>query len=451
MKFGPEVDDALGGRLEGVVFQLPNHCAAILRALLLNRESARLHVGMRTGETAENEYTLQFHASPINELSEKLYVYQQRGFAEEKDLTRKVSSKSIRVHLLRCGMNAGVALIQKTNASAHNVRVFQTIAFLPRLLPRLFSEKPLSETEKALLSAAFFVDYNTIEEILEKLYKESDLSNAREKRMIHNAISHRMNMALRTARDQAINAEQRADSLLQQYTSSVQVAMEQTILAKAYERRIEAQSEDVEEIMAFIDSIKTVRVTVDGNTMLLDVSGPLANFEPDAYRVIRDKPSAHFRSNIVGDHEDALLFFDALFLEESIKVLIGARYAIETHVGVRGIKRHAIQGTIPNPHIYYHACLGQFRCDMQEALAKSDFVGVISLCNASGVSLNIPESPTCGSFVRDVTSGSQKAIQLPTGEIVTYRKAVSWLKQQKGIEGGAELDGETNQDHGSGD
>jgi len=451
MKFGPEIDDALGGRLEGIVYQLPNHCAAILRALLFNREPARLHVGMRAGESGENEYILQFHASPMNELSEKLDTYQQLGFLEEKDLTRAVSSKSIRVHLMRRGMNAGVALIQKTNASAHNVRIFQTIAFLPRLLPGLFTEKSLSETEKALLGAAFDADCNKIEGILEKLYKESDLSNMREKQMLHNVISHRLNEALRVARSEEIDANQRADSCLRQYMSCTQIAMEQTILIKNFECRIEATSEAVEDVMTFIESNKAIKVNVEGNKMLLDVTGPLTNFDPDAYRVIRDKIYVHFRSNIVGDHEDALLFFDALFLDESIKIIVGARYAIEPCIGVTGIKKYAVSGTIPNPHIFYHSCLGQYRADMQEALSKSDFVGVISLCIASGMSLNIPESPTCGSFIRDVTGGSQKVVLLPNGETVSYKKAVAWLKQQKGIEGGEEHDGETNQDIGSGD
>jgi len=449
MRFGPEVDDALGGRLEGISYQLPNHCAAILRALLLNRAPARLHIGMRAGEE-ENEYILQIHASPMSELGETLNTYQQLGFFEEKDLSRAVSSKNIRAHLLRRGMNAGVALIQKTNAGAHKTRVFQAIAFLPRLLPGLFAGKPLSETEKALLAAAFKEDCAAIEDILERLYKESDLCNARQKRLLHNVISYSLNMDLRRANEGAQQHEHNAELALRDYMNNSQAAVEKRILAEDIERRISGMSQVVEDVAVFLNTNKAVSVNVESNRLILEVTGPLTNFDADSYRTLRKKTQASFFEYIVGNREDALLFLDALFLEESIKVIIGARYVVDPRGGVTGQKDHAISGVIQNPHIYYYGCLGQYATDMQAALLKSDFVGLTSICIASGLSLNIPEPPTYGRFVRDVTGSRQKVVQLPGGETVSYKQAVAWLKQQKGIEE-VEPDGETDQDYSDGD
>ena len=433
MRFGPEIDDALGGRLSGAAFQLPNHCAAILRALLLNREPARLHIGTITGIVEDHVYELKFHTSPADELNGYLDAYRHDGLTEERDLSRKVSEKSnVRTYLMRRG-NAAVALIQKTNSSTHRKRVYQAIAFLPRLLPGLFAEKWLSDTEKALLSAAFTMDYSLIEAHLETLYKESDLFSQRHKRLIHNAISYSLSLELRRAKDEVMNAEQNANSFLQRYMDQTRLAMEKRILAESLDDRIGAMSQDVDDIMDFLSSNKSVSVGVENNALMLDVTGPLTNFDPDAYRVIRDRPYAHFQKNIVGSQEDALLFFDALFLEESIKVNICARYILDPRSGVRGKISSVTQSAIPNPHIQYHQCLGQYAADMQAALSKSDFVGLISLCIASGLSLNIPESPTCGRFVKDVSGGSHRAVLLPTGETVSYKKAVAWLKQQKGI------------------
>ena len=449
MKFGPEVDDALGGRLEGIVYQLPNHCAAILRALLLCREPARLHIGMRAGEE-ENEYILQFHATPMSELGENLNTYQQMGFFEEKDLSRAVSTKNIRAHLLRRGMNAGIALIQKTNASAHKTRVFQTIAFLPRLLPGLFVWKPLSETEKALLAAAFKEDCDMIETHLETLYKESDLCNMRQKRMLHDMISYSLCMDLSRAREGAQQHEHNAGLALRNYMDNTNAAMEKKVLAEDIERRIGGMSQVVDDVMDFMNSNKAVTVTVNGSKMYLDVVSPLANFDADAYRVIRRKSRSIFLDYVHGCREDALLFFDALFLKEKIKVMFGARYSVEGRYGVTGIKGNTIPGTIPNPHIHYYGCLGQYAMDMQAALSKSDFVDLISLCIASGLSLNIPETPVFSKFARDVTGSSQKVVLLPDGEAVTYQAAVAWIKQSKGIKEEVKPDGETDQNDGNG-
>ena len=451
MKFGPEVDDALGGRLEGVTYQLPNHCAAILRALLLTRAPARLYFSTHAGEAGENEYTLQFLSAQGDAIDERLDALRQNGFVEEKDLTRTLSSRNIRMHFLRREPGMGLALIQDTNATARRKRLYQAIAFLPRLLPGLFAESPVSETELALLKAASEADCDTIEKILETLYKESELCGVRQKQQLHNVISHRLSAELRKARDEATAAEQRASAHLQQYINQSQAAMSQKILAEDLERRFEAMTEDVDEVLAFIGSNKAVAVNIEGSTMLLDVTGPLSNFDPDAYRVLRDKPFAHFRENILGSQEDALLFFDALFLEESIQVIFSARYAIEPCNGVKGRLCVVTPAAVPNPHIQYHQCLGQYRGDMQEALSRSDFVGVISLCVASGLSLNVPESATCGRFVQDVTGGSHKAVLLPDSEMVSYKAAVAWLKQQKGIEEEVEPNGETDPNGGNGD
>jgi hypothetical protein len=205
---------------------------------------------------------------------------------------------------------------------------------------------------------------------------------------------------------------------------------------------------DVDVVWEYLKSNKTVSVNMDGNRMIIDVTGPLTNFDPDAYRVIRNKTHAHFVENIRGDETDARLFFDALFLEELIKINISARYSIAPGRGVTGNTCIVTPAAIPNPHIQYYGCLGQYSSDMQASLANSDFIGTISLCIASGLSLNVPEPSTCGRFVRDVTSSSHKAVLLPGGESVSYKQAVAWLKAQKGIQEGEEPDGETNPDDG---
>jgi len=449
MRFGPEVDNALGGRLEGEARTIPPQCAAILRALLINRAPARINlVSLLTYAAGGDSYELKFHTSPAEDLDRHLEAYKQEGFLEEKDLTRAVSGKNARAHMLRHGDNACAALIQTTSANQFRKRVFKTVAFLPRLLPGIFAEKPLSEAETALLAAAFEVKCEAVEEILEKLYKETDLSIERNKQAIRGLVTHRLQTGLRRARDEMVNAEQSANSHMAHYMAQSQLALERRLAAEGLERRIESMSRDVEDILAYLKTLKTVSVNVEGNTLVLDVTAPLKNFDPDAYRVIRDKDHAHFRSNIAGDHGDALLFFDALFLEELIKINAGARYHIDPSYGVTGGRRTWMPAAVPNPHIQYHSCLGQYRGDMQEALAKSDFIGVIDFCISSAVSLNIPESPTCGEFIKDVTRGSHKAVLLPGGEAVSYKQAVAWLKArpldtlQKGVAPeGSELDG----------
>jgi len=448
MRFGPEIDDALGGRLTGDAF-LPGSCAPILRALLMSRPTVRLKLGTLTNNTDGNQYALKIHNVPAAELNETLESYRQDGFTEENDLSRALSSKSVRAHLLRRG-NACVALLRKSNAAALQKRTYQAIAFLPRLLPGMFAAQGLSETETALLTAAFELDYNAVDAALEKLYKESNLCGQRQRRALQGLFAYRLESELRRVRDEAANAEHSANNHLNHYMLQSQIAVEKRFAVEGLERRIVSTDSDVDEVLAYLDANKTVSVNVENNNLLIDVTGPLTNFDPDAYRVIRDRYYSQFQENVRGPMEDALLFFDALFLEETVKIQMSARYCVEPRYGVRGKQCAVTPAAIPNPHIQYHGCLGQYSGDMQEALVKSDFVGLIALCTASGLSLNVPESPTCGRFIKDVTGGRHNAVLLPGGEAVSYKQAVAWLKQQKGISE-EESHGETDSDDYSDD
>ena len=450
MKFGPEVDDALGGRLAGATHQLTSHCAAILRALLLNRGPACVYIGAPSGMIRENQYELHFASVPKEQIDERLQFLSQEGFFDERDLTKFVSSKTVRTHLLHRGTHSCVILTTETNRPTKQRCQLRSIAFLPRLLPEIFAGKKVSELEQALLKAASEADCAAIEDILEKLYKESDLCDMRQKRLLHNVISHSLNMDLRRANEGVQQHEHNAELALRNYMENSQAAVEKRVLAEDIERRIGGMSQVVEEVMDFLRTNKAVNVNVESNRLVLEVTGPLTNFDADSYRTLRKKTQPGFYEYIIGNQEDALLFLDALFLEESIKVLIGARYSIDPRSGVSGIKGTTIPGVIQNPHIHYYGCLGQYATDMQQALFRSDITGLISICIASGKSLNIPEPPTYGRFVRDVTGGRQKAVLLPNGETVSYKQAVAWLKQQKGIEE-VEPDGETDQDYSDGD
>ncbi|MCL1951903.1 MAG: hypothetical protein FWF60_03665, partial [Oscillospiraceae bacterium] len=252
MRFGPEVNDALGGRLEGNIYLLPNHCAAILRALLFSRPSARLKIGGITGEAGGDIFEMDFRTPDIREFGDVLNFRRQEGFTDVRDLTRVISSKSVCAYFLRRGQNECVAIIQSTQSNAFRPRAYKTVASLPTLLPGLFAGNPLSETEKALLAAAYKEDCGTIEGILETLYKESDLCNVRQKQMLHSVISHSMNADLNRMRSEAQQHEHNAGLALRNYMDNTNAAMEKKILAEDIERRIGGMSQVVDDIMDFM-------------------------------------------------------------------------------------------------------------------------------------------------------------------------------------------------------
>lgn len=147
----------------------------------------------------------------------------------------------------------------------------------------------------------------------------------------------------------------------------------------------------------------------------------------------------------------------AIFVDEKLRLHVCGAYVIDIESGVfapRGrdfSDSDAGMNCLPNPHLYYYSCLGNYERQINECISNGDYVMAVQQCIASCKSLNFGDYAVMSKFM-DMMYGThygeqngqnRKCIELPTGEIVRPEDALVYLENIEKEEGS---DGTENQD-----
>lgn len=129
-----------------------------------------------------------------------------------------------------------------------------------------------------------------------------------------------------------------------------------------------------------------------------------------------------------------------VFVDGELKMQTIAAYQMTAGRGVDGLSNFAYGGKnsqycIPNPHIHYYACLGNYSRVLNKLIAENDYIGVIDQCLASVKSLNWGDPPVMGRFFSDLYGDYDTCIQLPDGSMVKPSEAIAWIKAQETSDG----------------
>lgn len=194
------------------------------------------------------------------------------------------------------------------------------------------------------------------------------------------------------------------------------------------------------ELMDYFLSNKALSViNTNGNAITFMVRRYLDFFDPEAVRqFLNNRRSIVYSQDgfYVDDREKRIKdLMTELFLadEPRMRVRFCAVYRIELANSVTGISNQVYyagsDGYMPNPHIYYHSCLGDYTTHINECIAGGNYVGAVEQCAASCASLNWLDQVVLKDFIKDLWGGS-RCIELPDGRVVNAVNASNWLEEQ---------------------
>lgn len=86
---------------------------------------------------------------------------------------------------------------------------------------------------------------------------------------------------------------------------------------------------------------------------------------------------------------------------------------------------------IVNPHVYYFACLGEYKPLITNALRDGDIIQAMDLCIASVSSMNIAESATATKFLDELYTTSKKCIVDEYGNSMTPEEALNKIESEE--------------------
>lgn len=210
-----------------------------------------------------------------------------------------------------------------------------------------------------------------------------------------------------------------------------------------YETKIaQSEGEDSEIMEYFLCNKHLMLENVDDSNMKFIVTDYVSYFDEEAVRRVLDNPTSYIyrtdgrdRGNII-PHDDMKLLFEAIFIDESIKMRFCAAYQFQLAGNVSALRNYRYPSECstytPNPHIDRFGCMGDNGKIINERLRDHDYVGAIEQCIASCKSLNFCDSPVMSEFMNriyGIGGYTMKCIELPDGKIVTPKEAINYLKE----------------------
>lgn len=233
-----------------------------------------------------------------------------------------------------------------------------------------------------------------------------------------------------------------------------------------YNERLDSIEQDIRNILRELDELNTTRIGLtekvsrneaEGGEMMeyflanrslvlescgdsevdFTVLGHLTYWDEDYFKNMLDNDGSFlYTTNRHGIRKDsARKLLEAIFVQKRLKVRCCASYTLKMVCGVSGNSHHMYPpecaGYMPNPHIEYHGCLGNYRETLTELVRHHEYIGAIEQCIASARSLSWADI-SAQEFMSDFYKEETPAfIELPDGSVVTTRKAIAWLKEEK--------------------
>lgn len=357
------------------------------------------------------------------------------GFTEMRDLSQYCASVAPVRFFINPQIQSTIVLI---TTGDHNkiIRAWHFIqSLIPRLLPWFFKEHPPTEEEINLL--------HTLQEKTPKHYVEAVDAYVR---------SSNFDQKLLTCMLEGFGTSQ-IDDRIKRVTEEIrQTQIEMSNALTNYRQYYEAQQSlnikllGLEEakrtapgdadLLDFFQKNPYIRLNAAGKGALhVTISTTLRFFDQDSYELMSRRPESFLFKHIRGaadafnDPQRRKLFLDAIFKDELFKVRLQAIYQVGPSTVDVSSHFNVDSDHLPNPHIQYYACLGNYSVPMAEALRDGDYISALMQCVSSAGSVNINEVVTMEKFLQDLFSPQAgNVIEFPNGMTVTPLRALEWLE-----------------------
>ena len=313
-------------------------------------------------------------------------------------------------------------------------------------IPYYFKEKELTADETDLMSvlskAQRESNFEDFRDVIDRMYNKTDIAQQIMRRALTDIAAQRFETTIREKERKIEEINDRIKDLMESLScldrDKACVCAEHCGLLQA-----KANNEKGESLIDFVEALKDhVRIESieqeDGyRRVTVWCKDYLDNFDEDmADRYIKNDNSFFYEDAPAPraiSKNGMRKLLKAIFVERELKIRMCAGYTFTTqgdYGSISGVREPEwCEGSVQNPHIYYHACLGDYRSMMRDAVVAGDYEQLINCFLASVKSLNIAEAPTAGRFVNAMYKeiATKKFIELPDGTVVSPVEAVEFL------------------------
>jgi len=305
---------------------------------------------------------------------------------------------------------------------------------IPKYLPGLFADNPLTTTETALLKSLGNKSAVEYETLIEEFAKDLDIRAE----IIRGKLAGFEMAFERTRFDELRNEINSYQSDYDNY-----VSMMREIANKIQERKytlaglecsLNEHSGDSELVEYFMCNKNLSLINVSGTRMEFVAHGYADIYDPDAFNQYVGNHSGYMYSNLSSAVTKPQMekLYRAIFGDGKYKLRICAAYTADMRTGLKAFQHYSfpIESAtyFPNPHIQQFGCIGTYAGRFQEYMQKKDYVGGIDQAVVSARNLNFYDSSVISRFAQDLSKTAIKCVEKADGTLLTPREAIIELE-----------------------
>ena len=316
---------------------------------------------------------------------------------------------------------------------------------MPRVMPWLFEKNPLSESEIALLRSLaqpdknedFIAAINAIEASMDFRSKEIAA-------MFENFCSSDLETRIREFDD---NIKETLRSIESKYSDIRRMNREiediQAQLVNLRNKQACGEKEDIE----VIDYLKTAKnislLSREDDMIYFGITANLDQFDEDmfdSYVMNKNSGRGYVFSNTGYPEDVARELFKSIFVDKQFSIKAFSIWRIQTDAQVKAMSKNGIDydrhadmmgDCMPNPHIYYHSCVGGYRSMFEDACQRRDYTAGIMTAVRSAGSINWSDSTVISEFIPMLFKNKYKClVNNATGEHLYAKEAIELLKKE---------------------
>lgn len=324
-----------------------------------------------------------------------------------------------------------------------DMRKFHALQMLiPRYIPWLFNEDPLTQEELALLNTLHERYAPEYERLIEEFAQKIDLRSAAIKSVLGGFEVRAKKQQLKIARDSLSRINSSIMDNMARYSDLINQKDEASIRICGLEAIIEAGIVESELIDYFTANKCLYPVSASGTHLKFIVSTYLESFDPEMYRTMSARAASHLFSSYTVSNDcfrdlaPRKKLMDAIFSDEPIFRVkscscydLDIRGTVDVHSGYNFGSKFADR--IENPHLKYHGCLGNHRRFICDYLNEGDVMGAVEQCISSAKSVNIGESATIRYFLPELFDCKQRVLELEDGTCMNPEEALKYLEEKE--------------------
>jgi hypothetical protein len=305
---------------------------------------------------------------------------------------------------------------------------------IPKYLPSLFKDKPLTEQETALLKSLGNKTAIEYERLIEEFAKDIDIRSE----IIRTKLAG-FEMSFERIRLDEIKSEISKDEYEYENHLSIMRSLSTRIQERKYtlaglECAISKHSEDSEIMEYFMCNKNLSIINVSGTTIEFVAHGYADIYDQEAFDKYVQNHNGYLYSRLNSAITKAQMekLYKAIFADGKYRLRICAAYTADMKTGLKAAKMYMFppesSSYLPNPHIQNHGCIGSYAMRFQEYMRKRDYVGAIDQAVVSARNLNFHDSTVMSKFANELSNSSKSCIETQDGTLLTPFEAVLELE-----------------------